>query len=40
VLRRTVARQTSIRQACKLQGIDEAELLNALNSSLKPNPAS
>jgi hypothetical protein len=40
VLRRTIARQTSIRQACKLQGIDEAELLRALNSTLKPNPAS
>lgn len=40
VLRRTVARQTSIRQACKLQGIDEAELLSAINSTLKPNPAS
>ena len=40
VLRRTIARQTSIRQACKLQGIDEADLLRALNSTLKPNPVS
>jgi hypothetical protein len=43
VLRRTVARQTSIRQACRMHAIDETALLAALNATLSrlaaaPNP--
>ncbi|MFN8008396.1 MAG: DUF1858 domain-containing protein [Terriglobia bacterium] len=38
LLRRTLARQTSIRRACKIQGIDEADLVKALNRVLSPNP--
>jgi hypothetical protein len=36
VLRRTVARKTSIRLACGMRGVDEAEFLRALNGRLKP----
>src|SRR5262245_5382949 len=34
LLRRTLARQISIRQACRMHGIDEKELLAALNAAL------
>jgi hypothetical protein len=36
LLRRTVARQTSIRQACRMRSIDETALLAALNATLDP----
>ena len=38
LLRQTVARQTSIRKACSLMGVDEASLLAALNKGLKKDP--
>ncbi len=38
LLRRTVARQTSIRRACSLVGVDEASLLSALNAGLRKDP--
>jgi Domain of unknown function (DUF1858)/NnrS protein len=34
LLRRTLARQISIRQACRMHGVDEKELLAALNAAL------
>jgi hypothetical protein len=34
LLRRTVARQITIRQACRMQGVDETTLLAALNATL------
>lgn len=37
VLRLTVARKTTLRLACGMRGVDEAEFLRALNDRLK-NP--
>jgi hypothetical protein len=34
LLRRTLARQITIRQACRMQHVDEAKLLVALNTAL------
>ena len=34
LLRRTLARQVTIRQACRMQGVDETALLAALNTAL------
>jgi hypothetical protein len=39
LLRETIARTVTVRQACALKGIDEARLIGALNEALSLRPA-